>query len=94
MARKVCTVRAEHRGSSRTVTVTAASLYEAAALGYEQLCREGFPGKVLEVTVWEPRGRYAVRPGQLVSWLRQHVPDENLAALKRRVQELLQRAPR
>ena len=54
----------DHRGLPKTVLVEARSLFEAAAEGLEKLHRDGgCRFDQLEVTVREPRGTFAVRPG-------------------------------
>ena len=69
----------------------AATLFEAAASGLEQLHQSG--GKLGEVgiTVHEPGARSKVRPEQLAKWLSQRDSNDNIGvqALKSRVRELL-----
>ncbi len=95
MPRKVCLVQGQdHRGLPLIVCVQAATLFEAAAAGLEQLHQLGGTLSEVEITVHEPGTRSKVRPEQLAKWLSQRDSNDNIGvqALKRRVRELLSRS--
>ena len=71
----------------------AATLFEAAAFGLEQLHQLGGALNEVEITIHEPSTRSKVRPEQLAKWLSQRDSNDNIGvqALKRRVRELLSR---
>jgi predicted Rdx family selenoprotein len=90
---KVCQVRGQdHRGYPKVVLVEAHTLFEAAARGLEEICRQGGQVGELEITIQEPGSQFKVRPQEIAKWLRSYEPRQNVGikALKQRVRELLQ----
>ena len=92
--RKVCLVQGQdHRGLPLVVLVQAATLFEAAASGLEQLHQLGGKLSEVEITVHEAGSRSKVRPEQLSKWLNHRDSCDNIGvqALKSRVRDLLNR---
>jgi hypothetical protein len=94
--RKVCTVTGlDTRGLPASVLVEAGSLFEAAAVGLEELHKKGCLLSEVQILVHEPGKRYTVCPRQLENWLRTYSREDpvSLHALKNRVRGLLQHSP-
>ena len=87
----MCSVRGQdHRGLPLVVLVEAQTLFEATALGIEQLHKAGGRISEVEITVHEPGAQQKVRPDQLCKWLNQNDSESiGIHALKHRVRELL-----
>jgi hypothetical protein len=94
--RKVCSVTGlDSRGLPASVLVEAASLFEAAAAGLEELHKKGCLLTEVQILVHEPGKRYTVHPRQLETWLRAYSREDNVGihALKTRVRGILNHHP-
>ena len=91
-----CTVfYRDERGVEHAVEVTAESLYEAAALGFDSIATgeltEGRPGAdaIVEITVHPPPVTHRVRVAKLREWLNGAAKGPRERLLKERLKERL-----
>jgi hypothetical protein len=97
MGLKTCAVSyTDHNGSRHSVTVSAESLYEAAALGLKALQSASFiepapgPATRLEVEITHPSARHVVTVQQLRTWLNRGTSSPAEVIKRRHLKELLE----
>ncbi len=91
-----CTVSyLDNERIEHAVTVTAESLYEAAALGYEALASADLvegrpePGTVLEIIVHSPTVKHRVSVAKLRQWIERGGKSPREVVIKQRLKERL-----